>query len=189
MTARAVDGCFHQFRCDAARWIRPQQIADVTEVTPWVTLRLLYRHPPLRALAWFRFAQFCRKRGVRGVSSYVQRRLLRVYGLELAPKVPVGGGLYIAHPVACVLHARSIGANVTVIGKATFGTRNDAEWPTIGDEVFVGVGACVLGGITVGRRARIGANAVVLADVDADTTVVGAPAQPVSAGARHDEAV
>lgn len=110
------------------------------------------------------------------MSGYVQRRLLRVHGLELAPSTPVGGGLYIAHPVGCVLHAASIGDDVTVIGQVTLGTRGDGRWPVIGDGVFVGVGARILGGITVGSGAVIGANAVVIADVPAGATAVGIPA-------------
>ena len=107
----------------------------------------------------------------------MQRRLLRVYGLELAPSTPVGGGLYIAHPVGCVLHAASIGENVTVIGQVTFGYANDARWPTIGDRAYLGVGARVLGGVTIGADARVGANAVVLGDVPPGSTAVGVPAR------------
>jgi serine O-acetyltransferase len=175
----AVADCLHRFRCDAARWVRPQEVAAIGEVTPSLAIRLLFRHPPLRAMARFRFAQASRQVGLRGVGGYVQRRLLRLYGLELAPSTPVGGGLYIAHPVGCVLHAASIGSNVTVIGQVTFGTRNEARWPTIGDEAFVGIGARILGGLSVGRAARIGANAVVVDDVPDGATAVGMPARIV----------
>jgi serine O-acetyltransferase len=177
MSRRAFEECFLLFRRDAARWVRPQQVAALDEVSLSVAARLLFRHPPLRAMAWFRVAQFARRSGIKGVGGYVQRRLLRLYGLELAPSTPVGGGLYIAHPVGCVLHAESIGDNVTVVGQVTFGTRNDARWPVIDDEAFIGVGARVLGGITVGRRATIGANAVVVADVPDGATAVGIPAR------------
>jgi serine O-acetyltransferase len=144
-----------------------------------LTLKLLMHHLPLRAMAWLRFGAACRDAGVRGVPGYVQRRLARVYGLELSPSTPCEGGLYIAHPVGCVLHAAAIGANVTVVGSVTFGTRTDARWPVIGDGVFVGVGARVLGGITIGEGAEIGANAVVIHDVAPGDTVVGIPARVV----------
>jgi serine O-acetyltransferase len=168
------------FRRDVARWIVPQSIGDSDDVSVGLALRLLFRHPPLRAMAWIRFAQWCRARGIRGVGGFVQHRLLRVYGLELAPSTPVGGGLYIAHPVGCVLHAASIGENVTVIGQVTLGYSNDARWPTIGDRAYLGVGARVLGGITVGADARVGANAVVIQDVPAGATAVGIPARVLS---------
>lgn len=167
------------FRLDAARWVRPQLIADPDQLTVIRVVGLLVRHVSLRAVAWFRFASACHELGIRGVPSFVQRRLLRVYGLELSPGTPIGGGLYIAHPVGCVLFASSIGTNATVIGRATFGTRGEGEWPVLGDEVYVGVGACVLGGITVGDRAVVGANAVVVHPVEPGTTVVGIPARPL----------
>lgn len=170
-----------RFLQDAARWVRPQEVASLAELNFAVVAKLLVRHPPLRAMAWFRLATAMSSAGVRGVPSYVQRRLLRVYGLELTPGTPVGGGLYIAHPVGCVLVAERIGENVTVIGQATFGTRNDARWPVIEDRVFVGVGARILGGIRVGADARVAANAVVLQDVAPDRTVAGIPAHEVGA--------
>jgi serine O-acetyltransferase len=182
MLRRAVSETVANFRQDAARWVRPQQIAPAHEVTPAVMLRLLLRHLPLRAMAWFRLATLLRRLGVPGFAGWAQRRLLRLYGLEISPGADVGGGLYIAHPVGCVLVADRIGFNVTVISQVTFGTRTDGRWPWIGDDVFVGAGARVLGGITVGDRAQIGANAVVVHDVAPDTVVIGIPARPVQTG-------
>lgn len=183
MTHPAVGRAVHLFRLDAARWVRPQEIADPAEVTPALAARLLYQHPPLRAMAWFRLAQLSRELGIRGMPGYVQRMLIRRFGLEIAPSTPVDGGLYIAHPVGCVLHAEAIGANVTVVGQVTFGTRNDARWPVIGDGAFIGVGARVLGGLEVGAGARIGANAVVIDDVPDGATVAGIPARIVGQSA------
>jgi carbonic anhydrase/acetyltransferase-like protein (isoleucine patch superfamily) len=59
-----------------------------------------------------------------------------------------------------------------------------ADGPTIGDEVHIGTGAKILGPVTVGDHARIGANAVVIHDVPANTTVVGAPARAVGRAER-----
>ena len=168
------------FTLDAARWVQPQEVADPSDLSLLTTLRLLMRHPPLRAMGWFRFGQWCRQSGVRGVSGYVQRRLLRLYGLELAPSTPVAGGLYIAHPVGCVLHAASIGENVTIVGQVTCGTLEDGAWPSIGDRAFLGIGARVLGGISIGADAQVGANAVVLSDVPPGSTAVGVPARLLS---------
>lgn len=175
----ALQSAAERFRHDAARWVVPQEIAPLSELTPAVITKLLVRNPPLRAMAWFRLATAMNAAGVRGVPSLIQRRLLRVYGLELTPGTDVGGGLYIAHPVGCVLVAERIGENVTVVGQATFGTRTDNRWPVIDDGVFVGVGARILGGVHVGPQAQVAANAVVLADVPAGTTVVGIPAREV----------
>ena len=171
-----------RFREDAARWIVPQEVADVSVVTLPVICKLLFRHPSLRAMAWFRFGSVMWSLGVPALPGWTQRRLLRLYGLELVPSGQIEGGLYIAHPVGSVLVATYIGRNVTVISQATFGTRTDNRWPIIGDGTFVGAGARVLGGIAVGDGAQIGANAVVIHDVPAGATVVGIPAREVRAG-------
>jgi serine O-acetyltransferase len=171
---------WRKLRMDAARWIRPQEVGDAESLRPSSITRLMARYPPLRAMAWFRFGSMLRDLGVRGVPSWVQRRLLRLYGLELRVGADVGGGLYIAHPVGCVLAASSIGTNVTVISQVTFGTRDDGEWPKIGDQTFFGVGSRVLGGVHIGDGARVGANAVVLSDVGPGQTVVGIPARVIA---------
>ena len=177
MAIGAFTAAVRLFRADAARWVRPEEIADPTEVTPRVALRLLWNHLPLRAMAWLRFAAAAREAGVRGVPGVVQRRLLLKYGLEISPATPIGGGLYIAHPVGCVLHAKSIGDNVTIISNVTFGYRDSARWPTIGDRAFIGAGARVLGGIDIGADASVGANAVVIHDVPTGMGAVGVPAR------------
>ena len=166
------------FRMDAARWVRPSEIADISEVTPGAIAKLLFRNLSLRAVGWYRVACFLKNNGVPALPQLIQRHMMKAYGLEMVPgRDPVGGGLYIAHPVGCTLVARSIGTNVSVVAAVTFGMRNEPAWPRIGDEVFVGAGARVLGDIHVGDGARVGANAVVVNDVPAGATVVGIPAR------------
>ena len=163
------------FREDAARWVQPEQVADASTLRVGKVLVLMYRYMSLRAIAWYRLAALARKIGIPGVPGIIQRRMLRHYGLEMTPS-RVGGGLYIAHPVGCTITAESIGRNVTIIGSVTIGYRHGARWPRIGDGVYIGTGARVLGDIDIGEGARIGANAVVLADVAAGTTALGVPA-------------
>ena len=165
------------FRADAARWVVPEEISPLELVTLKRLSVMLVRFPPLRAMAWLRLGATLSELGVRGVSTMVQQRLFSRYGLEISPDAQVGGGLYIAHPIGCVLVAESIGDDVTVISQVTFGTRTDEEWPRIGDRSFYGAGARVLGGIAVGADAVVGANAVVVRDVTAGSTVVGIPAR------------
>jgi serine O-acetyltransferase len=161
---------------DAARWVRAGEVADPSEISVAVALKLLYRRPPLRAMAWFRLATLASERGVRGVPDYLRRRLLRLYGLELVPGAQIGGGLYIAHPVGCTLIVESIGSNVSVMGGNTLGRLTELRWPVLGDRVFLGTGAKVLGGVKIGDDAVVGANAVVLIDVPAGANAVGVPA-------------
>ncbi|MCS6888869.1 MAG: serine acetyltransferase [Chloroflexus sp.] len=166
------------FLQDAQRWVIPGQIS--TAPLSWrQMLALLFRHLPLRAMLWFRFGSWCKQRSIPFLPGYVQRRLYRRYGLEIVVGADIGGGLYIAHPVGTVIAPQRIGRNCTIVAAVTIGMRNEWEFPVIGDEVFIGAGARVLGGITVGDRARIGANAVVTRDVPAGATVVGIPARVV----------
>ena len=173
---------FQRFQHDALRWVRPSKIASMEELTPGLLFLLLYRYLPLRAMAWFRFGCWCKQRGIVGVPGFVQRLIYRRYGLDIPIGTDIGGGLYIAHPVGTVVTAKRIGENCSIIAAVTIGMRNEWAFPDIGDRVFVGAGARVLGGITVGDDAMIGANAVVIDDVPAGMTVVGIPARIVRAG-------
>lgn len=180
MTAKRQTGWIDLFKQDAARWVEPERVGDPAQLTPRLIAVLLIRHRALRAMGWMRFGGFLNEVGVRGGPSWVQRRIMRRYGLEINPGRHIAGGCYIAHPVGCVLRASSIGENATIIGSVTLGSANDLERsPTLGNRVFLGVGCRVLGGITLGDDSRVGANAVVLRDVPAGVTVVGVPASPV----------
>lgn len=166
---------FELFRQDAARWIVPSKVAPRHEVTLGVMLMLLYRYLPLRAMAWFRLGSWCKQKGIPFMPGAIQRLIYRHYGLEILIGADIGGGLYVAHPVGTVISPRSIGTNCSIIAAVTIGMRNEWEFPLIGDNVFIGAGARVLGGITIADHAMIGANAVVIRDVPAGATVVGVP--------------
>lgn len=179
-----VRGALDLLQMDACRWIRPEDVADRSELTPLLLLKLLFRHPPLRAMAWFRLATLMHRRKVKLLPGVLQRRLLRLYGLELVPGAKIGGGLYIAHPVGCVIVVESMGANISMMGSVTLGRREKLRWPTVGDNVFFGAGCRVLGPIDIGADATVGANAVVLTDVPPGAVAVGVPAR-VLARDRH----
>jgi serine O-acetyltransferase len=168
---------------DAARWPEPQGYADPASLSMRDVARLLYHHVPLRAIAWFRLASLLREIGVRGAPGMIQRRMMRVFGLELSAGAEIGGGLYIAHPVGVVIQAERIGRNATVIAGVTVGYRQGYHWPRLGDDVYLGAGCRVIGDVELGSGARIGANAVVLRDVPAGATAVGVPANARTPGA------
>ena len=169
----------HLFQMDVARWIRPEQVAELSEVNWANTFKLLFRHMPLRAMAWFRFASWAKHVGIPGIPGAVQRRIMRHYGLEISSGAEIGGGLYIAHPVGTTIAVEKMGENVSIIANVTVGMRGERRWPRIGDHTFIGAGARVLGNIDLGEAAVVGANAVVLKDVPAGATVVGIPAKIV----------
>lgn len=170
---------FSLFKQDVGRWIIPQSIADPSDVTIMTTLRLLWQHMPLRAMLWFRFGSWCKRKNISFFPGFIQRFLFRFFGFEIAIGSDVGGGFYIAHPNGTVINSKRIGKNCSIIANVTIGMRNEWEFPEIGDNVFIGAGARILGGIIIGDGAKIGANAVVIDNVPAGATVVGIPARVI----------
>lgn len=136
---------------------------------------LLYVFPEFRAVYYHRLQHG------NALGALTGRLLRRVYqplrGLSLLTD-DIGPGLFVAHGQSTVLSAERIGANCYVHQGVTVGWDYKSEHkPIIGDGVFIGAGAAVLGAVTIGDFARIGANAVVLQDVPAWSTAVGAPAR------------
>jgi serine O-acetyltransferase len=122
---------------------------------------------------------WCVQKRIPLAKGIILRKLFKSYGIDIAPGGDIAGGLYIAHPVGCVIHAKKIGRNCSIIAGVTIGMRNEWAFPVIGDNVFIGAGARILGEITIGDGAVIGANAVVIKDVPPGATVVGIPARVV----------
>lgn len=166
------------FKQDVQRWIEPGQVVEDPRLTLRTTLKLLYRYRALRAMLWFRLGSWCRHKHLPALPGIIQRRIMSRYGMEILVGADIGGGLYVAHPVGCVIVPARMGRNCSVIASVTIGMRNVWAFPVIGDNVFIGAGARVLGGIDVGDNAVIGANAVVIHDVPAGVTAVGVPARP-----------
>lgn len=111
-------------------------------------------------------------------------------GIEIHPAAQIGRRLFIDHGSGVVIGETAvIGDDVTLYHGVTLGgtsLQGGKRHPTLGNHVIVGAGAKILGPITVGDGARIGANAVVLADVPAGVTMVGIPARIVMARGKDD---
>ena len=110
-------------------------------------------------------------------------------GISLPYTVKVGRRVRIWHHSGIILHARSIGDETQIRQNTTMGiavTQRLTEIPTIGARVDIGCGACILGNVHIGDDAKIGANAVVLADVPAGATAVGIPARIVRWAAKDE---
>ena len=104
-----------------------------------------------------------------------------VFGIELGNGITLGHGVFFVHPIGIVVGGdASVGDRVRFMGSNTVGTARDDGCPVIEDDVTLGAGARVLGRVRVGARTVIGANAVVLADLPADSVAVGIPARVVS---------
>lgn len=150
-------------------------------------LRALVLFPGYRYTFAMRLCRFAagERRGARRIAAQlVLRRLQYRFGITIPFDTEIGEGLYIGHFGGIVVspHA-TIGRNCNLspgvaIGVANRGRRPGA--PRIGHGVYVGPGAKVIGAVTVGDGAAVGANAVVTRDVPPGTVVVGVPAEVVS---------
>jgi serine O-acetyltransferase len=114
-----------------------------------------------------------------------------VTGIEIHPAACVGDALFIDHGMGVVIgETADVGANVTIYQGVTLGGTGFAtgkRHPTVQDNVTIGSGAKLLGPITIGHGAKIGANAVVIHDVPPHSTVVGNPGHPVRVEGRKPE--
>lgn len=84
----------------------------------------------------------------------------------------IGGGMVINHGHSVEINASRIGKNFRCFQNVTIGTTDSPIGPSIGDNVFVGAGAVVIGNIKIGNNVKIGANAIVTQDLPDNCTVV-----------------
>jgi serine O-acetyltransferase len=146
-------------------------------------LEVLLLYPGLHALLLHRLGHWLWVHRLRLMARLVSELNRHFTGIEIHPGARIGQGLFIDHGMGTVIGETSeIGDSVTLYQGVTLGgtgKQSGKRHPTLGNNVVVGVGASILGAITVGENALVGAGSVVLKDVPADSTVVGVPAHVV----------
>ena len=114
-----------------------------------------------------------------------------VTGIEIHPAASIGEDFFIDHGSGVVIgETAEIGDRVTLYQGVTLGGTGFARGkrhPTVEDDVTIGSGAKLLGPVTIGHGAKVGANTVVIEDVPANSTVVGNPGHPVRVEGRRPE--
>jgi serine O-acetyltransferase len=148
-------------------------------------LEVVFCYPGFHAVLIYRLAHGAWRRGFHLLGRWLSHLGRFLTGIEIHPGAELGERLFIDHGMAVVIGETAvIGNDVTLYQGVTLGgtsLKGGKRHPTLQDNVIVGAGAQVLGPITVGEGARIGANAVVLKDVTPGATMVGIPARPVVA--------
>ena len=153
-------------------------------------LSLILTYPGVKAVFFHRIANFFHLAKFDLVARFISQFSRFLTGIEIHPGAKIGKNLFIDHGMGVVIGETSeIGNNVTIYHMATLGgiapsinsndQRNTKRHPTIEDDVVIGSGAQVLGPVTVGRCAKIGANAVITKDVPEKSVMVGIPAKNV----------
>ena len=153
-------------------------------------LSLILTYPGVKAIFFHKIANFFAIAKFDLIARIISQFSRFLTGIEIHPKAKIGKNLFIDHGMGVVIGETSeIGDNVTIYHMVTLGgiapsinsddQRNIKRHPTIENEVVIGSGAQVLGPVTVGCCAKIGANAVITKDVPEKAVMVGIPAKNV----------
>ena len=153
-------------------------------------LSLVLTYPGVKAVFFHRIANFFSTAKFDLIARVISQFSRFLTGIEIHPRAKIGKNLFIDHGMGVVIGETSeIGDNVTIYHMVTLGgiapsinsndQRNVKRHPTIENEVVIGSGAQVLGPVTVGCCAKIGANAVITKNVPEKAVMVGIPAKNV----------
>ena len=170
--------------------IKPKQLAlliksdfEMFDVVGFRSFIHVFLHNGWRCTIQIRFQQFFyswRKLYIPYILSVlVNRRMLKVYGVDICLGCEFGFGLKIPHPVSIVIGSRvKVGDRFTILHGVTIGEKNasgsgDGLYPTIGNDVLVGANSSILGNVHVGDGASIGAHSLILKNVPGLSIVTG----------------
>jgi serine O-acetyltransferase len=147
-------------------------------------LEVFLCYPGLHALLFHRLSHWLWKKGFKFIARFLSYISRFITGIEIHPGAKIGERFFIDHGMGVVIgETATIGNDVTIYHDVTLGGTSldkGIRHPQLGNNVIIGAGAQLLGPIHVGDNARIGSNAVVVKDVESNSTVVGIPARPVS---------
>jgi serine O-acetyltransferase len=150
-------------------------------------------YPGLHALWAHRAAHWMWKHNLKLLGRIVSQLARWLTGIEIHPGATIGKGFFIDHGMGVVIgETAEVGNNVTLYHGVTLGgtsLEKGKRHPTLHDDVVVGAGAKILGAIEIGANSRIGANAVVVKPVPANSVVVGVPGQVVARSKPQQEHV
>jgi serine O-acetyltransferase len=144
-------------------------------------LRLSWASDDYLGVALYRIRMAAHDAGVPVLPTLLHRLCIAIWGIRIGPRVAIKEGLHLLHGTVVIDGITLIGEYCTIAPFVTIGLKQgNFVGPTIEGQVFIGTGARVIGGVTVGRDANIGAGAVVVDDVAPGVSVAGVPARPVS---------
>ncbi|GEN68925.1 MULTISPECIES: serine acetyltransferase [Chryseobacterium] len=137
-------------------------------------------NPNLHYIYLFRKAQKSNKKAISGLFWRIVLRHFQIkYGFQIYPETEIGEGLYLGHFGALVINPKTkIGKNCNIAQGVTIGQQNRGKnegFPVIGDEVWIGPNAVIVGSINIGNNVLIAPNSYVNFDVPDDSMVMGNP--------------
>lgn len=164
-------------RADLARNLRDYQpCSGLRRFALCLTLNSIH------ALVLLRLQLWCAAHGLPGI--FFSKILFWFFKIEVSGSAKIGPGLRLPHPMGLIIGPHTtIGANCDLYADVRLVLGHGAKrGPTLGDGVFLGDGAKVVGDVTVGARTVVGVSSVVTRDLPADVTAVGLPARVIRQG-------
>ena len=154
-------------------------------------ISLILTYPGVKAVFFHKVANFFHLAGFHLLARVISQITRFFTGIEIHPRAKVGKNLFIDHGMGVVIGETSeIKDNVTIYHMVTLGgispstnsddQRDAKRHPTLEDNVVIGSGAQVLGPVTIGKNAKVGANAVVTKDVPENAVMIGIPAKNIN---------
>ena len=162
-----------------------EQIKVIKAKDPAINSTLeVFLYPSFKALIYYKISHYFYLKKHYFIARFLSERAKRKTGIEIHPGATIGSNFFIDHGTDVVIGETAIiGNDVTLFHGVTLGgtgKEKGKRHPTIGNNVFIGSGAKVLGNIKIGDNVKIGANAVVLNSVPNDSTIVGVPARVIN---------
>lgn len=170
-----------------AEILKDYSVALKKEATFLRVLFGFFYHPGFRVATLYRLAHFFRLKGLR-LLGFIFTRLIRLSSpVDIETSVVIGPGLLMPHPICIVIGGNArIGSGCKIMQGVSIGgslgkkRENGQSQPIIGNNVFIGAGAKILGPVIIGDDVIIGANAVVTKDVPSGSKALGIPAKVFS---------
>ena len=156
-------------------------------------VEVLLTYPGVHALILHRLANRIDAAGMRLVARLLSHVARMLTGVEIHPRAQIGHHFFIDHGMGVVIGETTIiGDRCHVLQGVTLGgtsTRREKRHPTLEDDVTVGAGAQIIGAVTIGTGAKIGAGSVVVSSVPPRATVVGVPGHVIAYTNRSNDTV
>lgn len=146
----------------------------------WIRKYFFLHSPEIKYMIYFRKHQFSESMIIKYYYQYLMSRISRKTQIQISPDTKIGEGFYIGHCGRIITNPKAVlGNNINIATGVTIGQENRGKrkgYPTIGNDVWIGTNAVIVGNITIGNDVLIAPNAYVNRDIPSHSIVIGNPA-------------